>query len=210
MRIGWIAAGLTVALCGGALARPGKVVKIERRPAVRQRAIAICSAMLGGPERFTCLTGDVSVSEPLHLISKQGDYERLEILRRLPSPLDSCNLGNPFDVTIRAASRRASSRHRDTFALAGVEVFAGTSRLLPTDNIAPPDRGVEVGIAIDLIGDGRPELLATSRPCPETQRAEGRLAGKTVHQSICVAVWERPPRTSRWRKNSEAVLHFCQ
>ena len=205
---GWIAAVLLVASAAAA-ARPGKVVRVERRPVERKRPIAICNAMLGGGDRLTCLTGDPGASGPLFLISKQGDYERLEVTSRHPSPIDSCSIGLPFDVKIRPSSSMTPGHH-DTFAIGGVEPIAGRTRLIDTDKITPPERGVEVGLAIDLVGDGRPELVATSRQCPETQRTERRLAGKTVHQSICVAIWERPPRADGWRKNNEAVLHFCR
>lgn len=212
-RIGSLAilgAALVVALIGAAAARPGKVVRVERRPATSDRPITICHAMLGGRDQLTCLAGDVATSETLHLISTQGGYERLEVIDRRPSSLDTCKLGILFDVKIRATTRQSSIGHRDSFALGGVEVVPGKSRLMSPQNIAPPAPGLEVGIAVDLLGDGRPDLIAASRKCPETQSAERGLYGKTVLQSVCLSLWERSPRTRGWRKKSETALHFCR
>ena len=213
VRVRWLVIAAALALGGAALARPGKVIKVERRSA-RPPELAAC--IEHNPNNLVCFAGKIDRGDELHVLSESGEYKRVAISSIAPSRWDSCQLGALRDARTEVIEHLAGSgppnpsRFHMELALKNVEPVPGRARLLPRDATPSPEPGAEIMFAVDLDGSGGAQLVLTNRECPEAQRLSPNLAGKQLRRSSCVTFWQRSPRSARWRAIRREVIHECR
>jgi hypothetical protein len=197
-----LASGIAVAA-----ARPGKVVKVERTRSVEREPIALCSWQGGG---LTCFGSDVEIGDELRVVDESGNFQRVEVTRIEPNQM-ACS-GDVIDAEVRVIEKRSAGTGslRRGSAFGGLDLVPGRSKLIDASSVRPP-AGAKgpPRVAVDIDGDGSPEVVITARDCPETRRKTPGLVGRRNVQSICIGTWRRANRRGRWHHVSDSALHLC-
>lgn len=203
-----IAIAACVAMAGAAVARPGRVIKIERRGERAVKPIALCTRM---HRDLTCFTGDVKAGDRLEIVDDAGFYQRVKVTKVKPNPM-SCGPGRLIDAETRVLERRSrgSGAPRRPTAFGGLSLRPGVSRLVDPGNLrAPPGARGPARIGLDVTGDGRAEVIITVHDCSSSRRSIPGLSGRKNVQSFCVGTWRRPPLSTRWELADETSIHIC-
>jgi hypothetical protein len=192
------------AMAANALARPGKVIRVEREKVKRDLDIAVCETR---GSRITCY-GPVEPGDDLHGLDEDGGYRHFVVNRVAPSQDDRCKTGVPVDVSVSGPMLTGASKQQ--LALRGIDPRPGKSRTIDRTRLKAPDQNnQQVLLGVDLAGDGVAEILATMRSCEDVRRRTPKLSGRPGH-SFCVTFWRRDRATDPWEQDSEVALHFCR
>lgn len=205
----WVVQIALLGAAAAALARPGKVVRVEREQTRPKRPITVCGWM--GSE-LTCFIGPVEVGDELELVDENAAYQRVEVIAVKPNN-QVCPQTPLSDAKIRVLEKRggaAQGNMRRASAFAGIDLRPGRSKLLQPNKVkGPANASGQLQLALDATGDGRAELAATVEPnCAKAQRL-GQSTSRRNRFGVCITVWHRPPFKTRWREVGESVVVLC-
>lgn len=204
MRAAVVLVGLT-AVATAAVARPGKMVRVDRTPIKKRVDVAVCEAR---SSEITCY-GPVEAGDELHGLHTDGSYRLLRVESVSPSAQDRCKVGTPVQVTAQRI-QGAAAAHSGGITFRGIEPRPGKSRIVDQSKAQPPPKvGEALFLAVDLSGDGDANLAATMRECREARRKMPGLMRRSG-SSYCVTFWQRDSATRPWAARNQIEVHDCQ
>ncbi len=212
-----IAAIVATAAAGAVIAKPGRVVRVERATASVNANIRICNFnRAGGAAKLTCIGKEAyQIGDVFAVLSEDGSFARAEATAIKPAQFDPCNLGFAVDIEARVYDElpapAKSTGFSRTFGVLGVDVTPGVSKILsPSQRVRSPsgNAGDGVMVAIDADNDQEAEVMVSLSDCPKAKRAAPFVSGGRSVTSYCIDYWQRSG--TEWKKASSEAFHFCQ
>jgi len=196
-------------------AKPGRVVRIERATRGPSKMARVCQYQRpGATAQITCVgENDFEEGDIFEVLSEDGSFARAEVKTIKPARIDACNLGFTVDIDARVfdeVKKPATPSYMSQFAVRGLDLTAGVSKLVPAGGIQVPSgsRQDSVFMAVDADGDDKAEFLAVLTNCPAARRNVPWVPTGRSLTSYCIDYWSRSGPD--WTKQGTEVFHYCQ
>lgn len=203
MRLAYVLVGVVIALCASATAapRPGKVVRIERRPSGLSGTPRYCTVSLTDMVSYCISEKQPEVGDRLTVIDSQhvlgvlrvthvqplGDGCQNNMMWMTQATLDSGDLGNPQGQMIATLDVPVDARH---------------ARLVTVDK-SPGGHpwGTDTIYAVDRNGDGTADVEFVQYQCDDS-------GSQSINAtSTCFEVWALMPGRGLEKIRSERQKH---
>lgn len=196
-------------------ARRGKVVRVERPRVTSRESLRACLFSNANEDKFTCF-GVVppDIGDLFIVVDDNGYRGRARVTKVDIGEYDNCKLGVSHDVRFeyddRSTAPATGARYWGSgLALRGVDVDTATAKVI-TDHSrlrSPSGKDQQVWMAIDLTGDGFPDMLSTWYDGCDNPTIRPTAPPNRTLKPLCLDYWLK--EDGQWQLKTTDPYYLC-